>query len=198
MRQVSTRFAWFLVRGSLATLCAVWLWVFLDPMEKLGLVTNVRSFLPVFVVLVVAQLVPYRLVRLLCGIMVSFGYVLTYYSSAHASLGVKLQAFYEMEMQQIHRIFQYGELVDPFQTQLFLWVLCLMYWLIVYASSRTKLWAFYNLLAVVVLCIVDGNTEVHPNDAIVAVLLICTIVLGLVQQAPMVPRRWTPRTARPW
>jgi transglutaminase-like putative cysteine protease len=169
----------FLLKSLITIGCGVWLWVFLTPMEHLGLLVDAHSFLPLFVILVVAQWIPLPVVRVLAGIAVSIGYVLHYYGSTALGTFAQVRDLFVQEWGQMQGLLHGGSLSDPLQTQLFLFVICIMYWLIVYASRRTRLWVFYNVLAVVVLGIVDGNTPVHPNGAIVAVLFICVLVLGV-------------------
>jgi transglutaminase-like putative cysteine protease len=171
----------FLLRSVLALLCGVWLAVFLNPMEKLGLLVNANSFLFLILTLVVTQMLPMRIVRLVAAVLASFGYVAYYYGPIQAGMVGKMHAIFLQEWAQFQALLHgSGLLSDPLQTQLFLFVLCAMYWLIAYASRRTRLWVFYNMLAVIVLGIVDANTPVHPNFAIVAVLLVCTVVLGVI------------------
>lgn len=173
----------YLLSSLVALLCAAWLWVFLGPMEKLGLLVNAQSFTPVFLILFIAQMIPLQVIRFLAGIAASIGYVMHYYSPSNLGLVTKVRYLIAQEWSQLQSLMHGASLADPLQTQLFLFVVCVMYWLIMYASRRTRLWAFYNILAVIVLGIVDGNTPVHPNFAIVAILFICVSVLGITHFA---------------
>jgi transglutaminase-like putative cysteine protease len=177
-----------------AILSALWLWMFLSPMEQLHLVNQATSFAMVFLGLLVAQMTPWRWLRGIAAFVVTEAYIVHYYAGpvgvlqgsghiGHENVAQSLIDITRYEWQQgvwlLHGTEQGW--ADPLQTHLFLWCICCMYWLIAYASARVRLWLFYNVSAAVLLAIVDGNTAVHPNWALVVVLILCVLNLGLLQ-----------------
>ncbi|WP_054967973.1 transglutaminaseTgpA domain-containing protein [Alicyclobacillus ferrooxydans] len=167
-------------RMVVGVLAAAWLYAFLPPMQHLGLLQGASTMLPVMAVLVVGQFFPWRWIRPLLALFAILIYTGFWWVQANGPIAVMKLLLRETGadiVQGLHTM-RFGE---PLQTELFLLVLCLVYWLIVYAALRPKLWAFYNLLAVLVLGIVDGNTPVHPNASIVVQLLLFIALLGVMQ-----------------
>ena len=174
-----------LFRLLIGVISAAWLYAFLPPMEKLNLLQGAATILPVLAMLVLGQAFRWRFVRLFLALVAIVGYSVVWWvhgPNLLASVGLLLQ-------QDVHEILglfhSFGpsrnRQMEPLQTELFLAVLAMVYWLVVYAALRPKLWTFYNFLAVLVLGIVDGNTSVHPNTSIVVQLLLFAVLLGLVQ-----------------
>lgn len=188
-------------RWAVATLSAVWLAVFLWPLKNLGMLQGPATFLPLFLVLVGAQILPWGWVRPLAALLFSLAYITHFFAPGPWLSG--LSRVMREEAQQLWLLIHAGQLLDPLATQLFLFCLIGLYWLIVYAADRVRLWIFYNILAVVVLAAIDGNTQVHPNVAGVGVVLTFVAVLGIHRFQQVVPgvsrfyrvlRYWVPLT----
>ncbi|RIV18868.1 hypothetical protein D2Q93_13460 [Alicyclobacillaceae bacterium I2511] len=184
-------------RIAMAVLAALWLAVFLWPLQDLGMLQGPVTFLPLFVVLAGVQVLPWSWLRPFAALLFSLAYVIHFFSPGPWQTGL-LRVLHE-EGQQLWRLIHVGQLPDLLATQLFLLCLMFLYWLVVYAAARERLWIFYNLLAVVVLAAIDGNTQVHPNVAGVVVVLTFVAVLGVhrFQQVRFVPPR-THRFLRYW
>lgn len=165
-------------RALFAVICGYWLWVFFPPMQQLHLVTGSPSFIPVLLVLVAAQLTPYAWLRVIAGIVASEVFVWHYYHQEPANLQSVVQVF-AVQLRQVGLLLRTHQLSDPLQTTLFLLSICIIYWLINYASRRPRLWVFYNGLGILVLAIIAGNTTVRPNAALVSICVIAVAVLGL-------------------
>ncbi len=160
----------------------LWLWVFLSPVAKLGLLYQPQSLLPVFVVLVLAQLVPYRWVRALAAFVVTTWYMRRYHSPADATALQGIATVFRGDAHDLVGLLEHRvPFSDPLQTHLFLAALCLIFWLLLYAAVRPRLWVFYNALGVLVLGVIDANTKVHPNLALVVVLLLFVAVRSISQ-----------------
>lgn len=160
----------------------LWLWVFLTPVAKLGLLNQPQSLLPVLIVLVLAQLVPYNWVRALVAFFVTTWYMWRYDRPADMTVLQGAAAVFRADGHQLVGLIEHrGAFTDPLQTHLFLAALCFIFWLLLYAAVRPRLWVFYNALGVLVLGVIDANTKVHPNAALVAVLLIFVAVRSISQ-----------------
>ncbi|MFD1673652.1 transglutaminase domain-containing protein [Alicyclobacillus fodiniaquatilis] len=171
----------FALRGFHAIVCAVWLYMFFTPMASLGLLSGAPSFIFPFLVLAIAQCFPRWWAQLSGGIVASFGYILYFWRPGqHLTLAGVIQTL-SLLVHQFVGLFTLHLPADPLQTFLFLWVTIGVYWLLAYSSYRVRLWLFYNGLAIVVLAAIDSNTNVHPNGAIVTIIVIGIFVLGLNQ-----------------
>ncbi|QQE78588.1 transglutaminase domain-containing protein [Alicyclobacillus sp. SO9] len=168
----------YLLRGLFATLSMIWLWMFFKPMHQLGLVNATSTFVPFLAALLIAQWIPFVWVRVVAGLAASQAYVLYFYDRQFSMVHRLGPVIHQELLEAKHLLFS-GQLTEPFQTHLFLWSLCAIYWLLSYASKRPRLWLFYNLLGILVLTVIDSNTRVHPNTAIVVICLIAFAVLGL-------------------
>ncbi|MDQ0191169.1 transglutaminase domain-containing protein [Alicyclobacillus cycloheptanicus] len=171
----------------IAVAAAVWLWVFLPPMQQLGLLVNPRSFAwVIFGVFVLAQLVQSRWFRLAAGVLGTVAYMWRYFRPSHTGAWRGLLGLLREEGLQVYGLLRHTTgFQDPLQTQLFLLSLLGIFWLLTYAARRKRLWIFYNALAVLVLGAIDANTGVHPNAALVVLLLDCVCVLGMTRYAQM-------------
>lgn len=172
----------FGIRALFAVICGYWLWVFFPPMQQLHLVTGGRAFIPVLIILVLAQWTPYVWLRVTAGILASEFFVWSYYHSGPAD-GASVAHLLTMQAHQFGRLLTIHQAADPLQTTLFLFAICVIYWLINYASRRPRLWLFYNGLGILVLAIVAGNTNVRPDAALVSICMITLAVLGLSMYA---------------
>ncbi len=179
-----------------SVMMGIWVWMFFLPMARLGLVVAPDSFIWVLASLSLAQWVPSKLFRVGVALTISFLYVDAYFRPVGHSL---IQGISDIAVADAHgfpALFHGDIPLDPLQTHLFLLVLAIMYWLIVYAASKPKLWLLYCVLGVFLLALIDGNTDVHPNGAIVGVVFIGIFNLGLLQfmslteYSPTVSRRW--------
>ncbi|WDL95476.1 DUF4129 domain-containing transglutaminase family protein [Alicyclobacillus sp. ALC3] len=160
----------------------LWLWVFLGPVAKLGLLYQPQSLLPVFVVLVLAQLVPYKWVRVLAAFAVTTWYMRRYHSPANVTALRGIAIVFRGDAHDLVGLLEHRvPFSDPLQTHMFLAALCLIFWLLLYAAVRPRLWVFYNALGVLVLGVIDANTKVHPNVALVVMLLIFVAVRSISQ-----------------
>jgi hypothetical protein len=166
-------------------LIALWLWSFLPVMAKLNLLQSPDSFIIVLVVLAMAELVPSRPFRFCAAFAISVVYMVHYFLPQGEAIFQGVTRLFTDEIQEVPPALHGGILVDPLQTHLFLFVLAILYWFIIYAASRPKTWILYSLLGVVVLALIDGNTPVHPNRAIVLVLLVSLLNLGFIQFATL-------------
>ncbi|QSO46968.1 DUF3488 and transglutaminase-like domain-containing protein [Alicyclobacillus mengziensis] len=174
-----------LFRLLIGVIAAAWLYAFLPPMQKLGLLQGASTILAVLLMLVFGQVFRWRFVRLVLAVVAIIGYAVVWWVHAPNLFASVLVLFRENwhEILLLFHSFQANSRpqTEPLQTELFLSVLVVVYWLVVYAALRPKLWTFYNFLAVLVLGIVDGNTSVHPNTSIVVQLLLFVALLGVVQ-----------------
>lgn len=169
------------LRTLIAVLAAIWVWEFLPVMEQLHLLVAAPTFLFVFLVLAVVQLLPGLIFRLVGGLVASVVYVWYYFRPLNASTGEGIHLVFSAFWHDVILLWQNYNLVDPLQTWLFILALCGIYWLVIYAAARKRLWLFYNGLAVLVLSLVDGNTPVHPTQALIVDVVIFLFVLGLNQ-----------------
>jgi transglutaminase-like putative cysteine protease len=173
------------IRMLQSILIAFWLWLFLPVVAKLHLLQSPDSFISILIVLAFAEWVHSRLFRFCAAFVASVVYMIYYFRPIGDTV---VQGITELFTQDIHGILplMHGELPgDPLQTHLFLLILAVLYWLIVYAASRPKTWILYSLLGVLVLALIDGNTSIHPNAAMVGVLLISILNLGVIQFASL-------------
>lgn len=170
------------LRLLLGLLCAVWLYTFLPPMERLHALSGASTMFPVFAVLVLVQLVPWRWrwLRVVAGFIAVMGYSIYWYAPAHRP-GVALELIWQLNVSQIAALVHHGVFADALQTETFLAAICGMFWLITYAARHPRLWTFYNALSILVLGIIDGNTNVHPNLSIVVQLVLFVAILGVFQ-----------------
>ncbi|WAH36654.1 transglutaminase family protein [Alicyclobacillus dauci] len=168
-------------RGLYAVLCAVWLYMFFPPMSQLGVLTGTRTFVIPFIILTVSLIFRSWWIRVLGGLVVSFTYVDYFWHPEGTSFLTGLLDMPSVLFRQVILLLENHTLNDPLQTFIFLWVMTCVLWLVTYASHRSRLWLFYNALAIAVLAAIDGNTDVHPNVSIVVIVLLCLIVLGLNQ-----------------
>jgi len=169
----------FWVRALVALLNACWLGVFLMPLSQLGLLNQPQSFVLVFVVLVLAEWISYWPLRIIAFVIVNIGYTVYFYAPEQVSWMLAFNEVFHQESSNVRSWLSGGGLREPLQTQLFIISVCLLYWVVQYVCRKPRLWLFYNLLALVVLGVVDGNTTVHPNISFVAVLLIGLTLRGL-------------------
>ncbi|QRF22455.1 transglutaminase domain-containing protein [Alicyclobacillus sp. TC] len=165
------------VRLAMGCLAAIWLYLFLPPMAALQLLRTPASFWILLLPLAIVTLFPSRLLRAVISLLASYAYTFSYYTN-HAGF-TALRELLKRERKEMLWLLQQHHLVDPLATQLFLFLLAVLFWLIVYASQHRRLWILYNLLGVMVLGVIDGNTKVHPNIELVWMLLLFAIVLSL-------------------
>jgi transglutaminase-like putative cysteine protease len=159
---------------------ALWLYLFMPPIGALGLLHQPVTMLWLLVPLAVAQAFPWKIVRLMVGVGASFGYIFHYYRLALPYLASS-KALVHREWTEISLLLRQHQLVDPLQTQLFLFFLCFLFWLVTYAVHRRRLWIFYNGIGLLVLGIMDGNTKVHPNVELVTMVFLAIAVLGATE-----------------
>ncbi|MCL6517987.1 transglutaminase domain-containing protein [Alicyclobacillus sp.] len=169
-------------RGVLSLLAAGWIWMFLVPMEKMGLLVNARGFLPVMAALAVIRGIPWRLLRAGAAFLLT-GIATAVYFAPGRPWGARLVWLWHQERREIGALLQHHVLTDPLQTHLFLLGLCAMYALVAYAILRPSLWVFYNLLGIGVLGLIDANTPVHPVGVVVGVLAVFLAGLGVTHYA---------------
>lgn len=167
-------------RAVLCLFAAAWIWLFLLPMERFGLLVNARGFLPILLALAVIHWLPWRWLRAVAALVLSYVAVAVYFAPGMPWAG-RLAWVWSHERRQAVALLQDHALSDPLQTHLFILGLCAMYWLVAYAIRRTRLWVFYNLLGVGVLGLIDANTPVHPDGVMVGVLALFLISLGVAQ-----------------
>lgn len=170
-----------LERVTYALLSALWVYMFLPPLAKLGLVNGVGSFTFVLACLALSLAFPWWWTRVLGVVLASFGYVDVFWRPSGQSLLASLVRMPSTLWHQLTGIFRSQPFGDPLQTFAFVWLVAFVYMLVAYAIRRSRLWVFYNILAFVVLTAIDGNTGVHPNASIVVVAILFTAVLGLNQ-----------------
>ena|GEM_PF-4570966 len=168
----------YLLKALFAALCGVWLWMFFPPMGQLGLVLGIHTFLPVLLVLWVAQLIPSVWARIVLALLAAQAYIVYYFRPAGVVAATVPDVLHQ-ELAEVAPLIHSGQLVEPLQTLLFIFGIIAIYWLLAYASLRPRLWLFYNGLGILVLAIIDGNTNVHPNVAVVVDTLIAFLVMGL-------------------
>ncbi|WP_206916054.1 transglutaminase-like domain-containing protein [Alicyclobacillus suci] len=164
-----------------ALLCAVWLESFFGPVANLGLLNGPKTFLFPLLVFVAAAIVHRWWAHVLGALIACYGYVVYFWRPDEDSLGFSLIHMPAILVRQAVAAVRGGGLQDPLQTCLFVCGLAVVFWLVTYASYRLRLWMFYNVLALVVLGAIDGNTNVHPNVALVVVSIIFLAILGLNQ-----------------
>lgn len=173
------------LRVLLAGLAALWVWMFFPPMAALGIVVNLASFAVFIAALSLAQLVPSKIFRVMAAVFISYAYVVYYYGN-HMELQLLFSGasmLWHLEARQWAQLLHGHMPGDPLQTHLFILAVSVLYWLVIYAVQRQRLWVFYNVLAISVLVVIDGNTAVHPVGAIVGVVVIGLGVLGLAHYA---------------
>ncbi|MCF8566332.1 transglutaminase-like domain-containing protein [Alicyclobacillus tolerans] len=171
------------VRGLLALLCAVWVWVFLPVLVELKLLVNAASFIPVLAALALIQLLPSRVFRAVLALAAIVVYMLHYFTPPDLTWIAAVKYMAVQWAIDAQSVLVNHVLVDPLQTTLFLFLLAAMYWLVSYTMLRRRLFVFYTVLAVLVLAVLDSNTNVHPNQAIVELLLASVCILGLARFA---------------
>lgn len=178
-----------------AILCAGWLYAYFSPMQKLGLLNDPQTFLPVLALFVVSFTLPWWWVQALTAIVAAFGYVDVYWRPAGDTLSIGLWHVSKILWEQFGSVVHRQAYADPLQTFTFVIGVAVVYWLVAYASHRSRLWLFYNVLGILVLAVVDGNTLVHPNASIVMLAVIFVVVLGVNQLLRMY--RFTPPNSQP-
>jgi transglutaminase-like putative cysteine protease len=172
-----------LVRVLLALAAGIWLWVFLPPLEQLQLLSGADTLRPVLAALVLAQCLPSRVIRAMVAFLASEWYMLHYFGPSLEGLWASVTWLVRVETGEVRQALSGLPPSDPLVTHLFLWALAIVYWLVVFAARRRRLWWFYNVLGVLVLGVIDGNTAVHPDQALVVVCIIAVLVGGLGQLA---------------
>lgn len=183
-RGFETMRSW-LLQVTLAALAAFWVWEFLPVLEQLNLLVDAGSFVPLLLTLALLQGVPFAAIRGVGGVLASSFYVWHYFHPAHTPWYVGMRELVSALGRDFIQLMQQQGLVDPLQTTLFTLMLCALYWLVVYSARRQRLWLFYNGLAVLVLALVDGNTSVQPNQALLVILATTLLVLGLNHYASL-------------
>lgn len=167
------------IRGTIALLTGIWVWEFLPLMQDLHLLMAAPTFIAILVVLAVLQVIPLLSLRLMGGLLAGLGYIWYYFAPANVAPGIGFSLVMSALWHDVAVLGTSHSLLDPLQTLLFILALCGIYWLVVYAASRKRLWLFYNGLAVLVLGLVDGNTPIHPTQALLVDIVIFLFVLGL-------------------
>src|SRR5579875_2298411 len=124
-------------RLALGGLCAIWLYAWLPTMEQLGVLRGAGSFTWVLVVLALGQAVRWRWLRGAAAVLVSALYVVYWYGPSH---GMALSRLGQASWAQLGLALG-GSLEDPYQTELFLLILCALFWLVTYAVKHPRLWA---------------------------------------------------------
>lgn len=171
-------------KGILAVTAGVWLWLFFPPLDALKVVSDAPSFIWLLAALVFLELFPSATMRVAGGVAASCAYMVHYFSPH--GFGAQWSTVFTEEAQQLPQILV-GHISDPLQTHLFLLFVCILYWLIHYASARPRIWMLYNALGALILSTIDGSTSVHPNAAIAGLLLVMVFVLGMVHFANLYP-----------
>lgn len=178
----SVRIQWF-YQGIFSVLSAIWLWLFFPAFAQIGLIHQPMSFIWFFVGLVLLQFVPVyfaRVLFVLIALTIRLIYAFDTVHSLHFSAlldalraaGLSMRIFFQNVF--LHRV---AHVTHSIQTEIILLFIALMYWLLVYASSHPKLWTFYGVLSLFIFGLLDGTTNVHPNLAVVVLLII--LLLGL-------------------
>ncbi|MFB5190871.1 transglutaminase-like domain-containing protein [Alicyclobacillus fastidiosus] len=170
-----------LQRGAHALICAVWLYSFFPPIAQLGLLSGPKTFILPFAVLAFSMVFRWWWVRGLGALAAAFAYVAYYWRPTHTTFALSVVHMPGILLHQVLAAFVETSISEPLQTFLFVCGVTIVYWLVSYASARSRLWMFYNVLAIVVLAAIDGNTQVHPNGEIVVVVSLFLVVLGLNQ-----------------
>ncbi|GMA63319.1 transglutaminase-like domain-containing protein [Alicyclobacillus fastidiosus] len=170
-----------LERGAHALICAVWLFSFFPPLSQLGLISGPTTFILPFLVLALSMAFRWWWIRGLGALVAAYGYVAYYWRPGHTSFAFSVVHMPGILLRQVVTSFAGLSLADPLQTFLFVCCVAIVYWIVAYASYRSRLWMFYNVLAIVVLAVVDGNTPVHPSGELVVVVALFLVVLGLNQ-----------------
>ncbi|MCL6632235.1 MAG: DUF3488 and transglutaminase-like domain-containing protein [Alicyclobacillus herbarius] len=178
MQITSNRIFSFTLQVLLAVAAGVWLWLFLPPLQDLRLLQGVPTFYPILAALVIPQCLPWKWLRFVAALVASTWYM-THYFSPVASPLASIAWLLRADAAQLHAMLSGLPAADPLVTHLFLWVLAVLYWLVAYAAHRPRLWWLYNVLGLAVLAVMDGNTTVHPDAALIGICLIALLVGGL-------------------
>lgn len=180
-----------LLRLTLSAISAIWIYVFFPVMQQLGLLVNPKSFLWVLFVLVLLELVPSRWLKVGLAIIATYIYMWIFFRPQHKSVLRDVYSILTQEGKQFKVLLSFQMPADPLQTQLFLFIICILFVLVRFASLRSRLWIFYTLLGVLLLSVVDVNAHIRSNSAIVTVIAALFIVLGLLQMTHIlqVPNR---------
>lgn len=168
-------------RITLAIVAAIWVWMFLPIMDQLQLLSAAPTFISVFLAFAVLEMLPFVSVRIVGVLVTALLYVWYYFKPGGVPLGKGLALVVSALWRDVTMLVTNHNLVDPLQTVLFIGALAAVYWLVVYAGSRKRLWLFYNGLAILILALVDGNTPVHPNQALVVNIILFVFILGFHQ-----------------
>jgi transglutaminase-like putative cysteine protease len=155
--------------------------MFMPVLADLGLLYSPNTLIPVFIWMAVIQSFRSRLLSLVGACVVSTAFMAYYFGPQNVHGIASGLALLGMDWQSLCESVTKMTLTEPLETHLFVLLLFILYWLVVYASRRRRLWCFYNALAMVVLCVVDANTVVHPNAAIAIDVTVFLIVLGLLR-----------------
>ncbi|WP_067929984.1 transglutaminase-like domain-containing protein [Alicyclobacillus kakegawensis] len=161
-----------------AVAAGVWLELFLPPFTQLHLLQGQPTLYPILAALVLAQCLPWKTIRPLTALLASTWYMVHYFSPAH-TLTAGMAWLLHADLVQLRARLAGRPAADPLVTHAFLWTLAILYWLVAYAAKRPRLWWLYNALGVCVLAVIDGNTSVHPDGALVALCVLALFVGGL-------------------
>lgn len=163
------------------TMCALWLWMFIHPMTTLGLLNNPNSFAFVFFIMLLSSLIPSKWIQVFSMLILNGGYALFHFRDIYGSIFARILRLVDLDSKNISDLLHGQTLAEPLQTQLFICIVYAVFWLLIFASRRRSLWVFYNLLGLIVLCIIDVATAVHPTLAIVVDVGVCLVVLALAR-----------------
>jgi Transglutaminase-like superfamily/TgpA N-terminal domain/Domain of unknown function (DUF4129) len=168
------------LRCVLSAIAGLWVYSFFPVMQKLGLIMNAGTFIPVFVVLCLLVLIPWRWLQLGIAIITTYLYMFAYFRSQQEGLLKGAVSLLYEEVHQIPLLWSLKMPDDPFQTQGFLLLICALFGLVRFAIYRSHLWVFYNVLGITLLIVIDVNTGV-PTQLGVSMLVASTLlVLGLL------------------
>jgi transglutaminase-like putative cysteine protease len=155
--------------------------MFMPVLANLGLLYSPNTLIPVFIWMAVIQAFRSRILSLIGACVVSTAFMVHYFASKELHGIPSVLALLAMDWHSLCASVTKLTLAEPLQTHLFVLLLFILYWLVVYASARRRLWCFYNALAVFVLCVVDANTFVHPNAAIAIDVTVFLVLLGFLR-----------------
>ncbi|MCL6626824.1 MAG: transglutaminaseTgpA domain-containing protein, partial [Alicyclobacillus shizuokensis] len=161
-----------------AVAAGIWLGMFLPPFAQLHLLQGETTLYPVLATLVLAQCLPWKTIRVVTALLASTWYMVHYFSPVH-TWTAGLAWLLHTDLVQLRARLAGQPAADPLVTHAFLWTLAVLYWLVAYAAKRPRLWWLYNALGVCVLAVIDGNTSVHPDGALVVLCVLAMLVGGL-------------------
>lgn len=165
-------------RAVYSILCGIWVFAILPPIAQLGPIHGVSTFLIPVTFVLLGLCFPWWWTPILATLVGSIVYVDLYWRPPGMSF---LQGMVEEPIRMasfIANLVHNAPFVDPLQTFSFIWLFSAVVVLVFYASRKTVLWVFYNVLGIGALAAIDSNTSVHPNVSIVVMTSVFLAVLG--------------------